>query len=79
MSCSVPPACSTAALRFSQTCLVWASTLPIPAMLLNLFATKFLISPSTAVQSLMGNYSQQSNQLFAQMQEQMIKAMGLKK
>jgi hypothetical protein len=28
---------------------------------------------------LMGNYTQQSNQLFVQMQEQMIKAMGLKK
>jgi polyhydroxyalkanoate synthesis regulator protein len=40
---------------------------------------QFLISPTNAVQSLMGNYTQQSNQLFVQMQEQMIKAMGLKK
>ena len=40
---------------------------------------QFLISPGNTVQSLMGNYTQQSNQLFVQMQEQMIKAMGLKK
>jgi hypothetical protein len=32
MSSIVPPAASTAALRFSQTCRVWASMSPMPAI-----------------------------------------------
>ncbi|MEY3997212.1 MAG: polyhydroxyalkanoate synthesis repressor PhaR [Pseudomonadota bacterium] len=41
--------------------------------------TQMMTSPSQAVQNLMGNYAQQSSQILVQMQEQMAKAMGLKK
>lgn len=41
--------------------------------------SQIMVSPSQAVQNLIGNYAQQSSQILVQMQEQMAKAMGLKK
>jgi polyhydroxyalkanoate synthesis repressor PhaR len=41
--------------------------------------TQMMTNPSQAVQNLVGNYAQQSGQILVQMQEQMAKAMGLKK
>jgi polyhydroxyalkanoate synthesis regulator protein len=40
---------------------------------------QMMTSPSQAVQNLMGNYAQQSSHILVQMQENMAKAMGLKK
>ena len=41
--------------------------------------TQMMTNPSQAVQNFVGNYAQQSGQILVQMQEQMAKAMGLKK
>ena len=41
--------------------------------------TQMMTNPSQAVQNFVGNYAQQSGQILLQMQEQMAKAMGLKK
>jgi polyhydroxyalkanoate synthesis repressor PhaR len=41
--------------------------------------TQMMTKPSQAVQNFMGLYAQQSSQILVQMQEQMVKAMGLKK
>ena len=40
---------------------------------------QFLANPAGGLPTLVGNYTQQSNQMMLQLQEQMLKAMGLKR
>jgi polyhydroxyalkanoate synthesis repressor PhaR len=40
---------------------------------------QFLTNPAGGLPSMVGNYTQQSNQMMLQLQEQMLKAMGLKR
>jgi polyhydroxyalkanoate synthesis repressor PhaR len=40
---------------------------------------QFMANPAGSLPTLVGNYTQQSNQLMLQMQEQMLKVMGLKR